>query len=228
MGGAGGALEGPCSAARDGGRSLVSEKGHGNCTLFKPCNFLVQCVGERRCSDMTPLEQRRNDVFLRHYVAQEESLRGFVRSLVPTREDAREVMQEVAAVLWKKFEDISSPDDFRRWAFGVARFEALDFLRKRSRDRHCFGDDALQILAEEAEHDAENLDAERQALEQCLAKLPESQRVLVETAYAPGSRIDSLASQTGRSATALYKTLHRIRIALMACTERALAREVLQ
>jgi RNA polymerase sigma-70 factor (ECF subfamily) len=174
---------------------------------------------------MTPLEQQRNDVFLRHYVAHEESLRGFVRSLVPTREDAREVMQEVAAVLWRKFEDISSPDDFRRWAFGVARFEALDFLRKRSRDRHCFGDDALRILAEEAEQEAATLDAERQALEQCLSRLPESQRALVEAAYAPGSRMDALANQSGRSVTALYKTLHRIRIALMACTEQALAQE---
>ena len=69
---------------------------------------------------VTPSERERHDLFLRLYVQHEEALRGFVRSLVPTLEDAREVMQEVAAVLWRKFEEISSPDDFRRWAFGVA------------------------------------------------------------------------------------------------------------
>ena len=99
---------------------------------------------------MTPSERERHDLFLRLYVQHEEALRGFVRSLVPTLEDAREVMQEVAAVLWRKFEEISSPDDFRRWAFGVARFEALDFLRSLRRDRHVFGEEAMKLLAQEA------------------------------------------------------------------------------
>lgn len=120
---------------------------------------------------MTPVERQRNDVFLRQYVAHEESLRGFVRSLVPTLEDAREVMQEVAAVLWKKFEDIRNPEDFRRWAFGVARFEALDFMRKRCRDRHVFGEQALRILADEAERAGESWAEERRALEECLGKI---------------------------------------------------------
>ncbi|MEY2599646.1 MAG: hypothetical protein RLZZ142_1905 [Verrucomicrobiota bacterium] len=176
---------------------------------------------------MSPTERERNDLFLRHYVAHEESLRGFVRSLVPTLEDAREVMQEVAAVLWKKFEDIGNPEDFRRWAFGVARFEALDFMRKRFRDRHVFGEEALQMLADEAERAGENWGAERQALERCLGKIPDAHRALVEAAYAPGARIDALAAQTGRSTMALYKTLHRIRLALMECTQRTLAQELI-
>ena len=103
---------------------------------------------------MTPSERERHDLFLRLYVQHEEALRGFVRSLVPTLEDAREVMQEVAAVLWRKFEEISSPDDFRRWAFGVARFEALDFLRSLRRDRQVFGEEAMKLLAKEAEESA--------------------------------------------------------------------------
>ena len=40
-----------------------------------------------------------HDSFLHLYVECEESLRGFVRSLLPTLEDEREVMQETAAVL---------------------------------------------------------------------------------------------------------------------------------
>jgi RNA polymerase sigma-70 factor (ECF subfamily) len=48
---------------------------------------------------------------------------------------------------------------------------------------------------------------------------------LVEEAYKPGVRIDELAAQAGRSAMALYKSLHRIRIALMNCTQQVLAQE---
>lgn len=143
---------------------------------------------------MTAAENDRHDHFLRLYVEHEEALRGFVRSLVPTLEDAREVMQQTAAVLWRKFDD--SPD-FRPWAFGVAKFEALAFLRDRARDRHVFGDEVLALLEAEAMEAARSSEQEERALEQCLQKLPAAQRELVETAYAPGVRLDELARSAG-------------------------------
>lgn len=174
---------------------------------------------------MDSQERDRQDGFLRLYVEHEEALCGFVRALVPTREDAREVMQEVAVVLWRKFEGLSSPDDFRRWAFGVARMEALAFFRDRARDRHVFSDELLELLAKEAAEQSDVLEAEREALEECLGKLSAPQRALVEAAYAPGARMNELADRLGRTPMSLYKALHRIRLALMDCTERVLARE---
>jgi RNA polymerase sigma-70 factor (ECF subfamily) len=90
-----------------------------------------------------------------------------------------------------------------------------------------FGDDALAILAEQSEQMSHQLDAQHEALEECLGKLPADQNKLVRAAYAPGVRIDQLAAQQGRSAMALYKTLHRIRLALVECTRAVLAREEL-
>jgi RNA polymerase sigma-70 factor (ECF subfamily) len=128
-------------------------------------------------------------------------------------------------VLWRKFEDITSMDDFRRWAFGVARFVSMEFLRTRRRDRHVFGDEALRLLAVASEASEDAFEAERRALNDCLGKLTEDQRTLVEEAYKPGVRIDELAVRMGRSAMALYKSLHRIRITLMNCTQLVLAQE---
>ena len=177
---------------------------------------------------MTPSDYDRHDEFLHLYLACEEALRGYVRSLVPTLEDTREVMQNVAAVLWRKFQDISSPEDFRRWAFGVARFEALDFLRFARRDRHVFSEEAMRLIAQEAEESAGVFEVERGALDECLKKLPENQRILVATAYASGVRINELATRSGRSPMSLYKSLHRIRIALMECIQRAIVRGSVQ
>jgi len=174
---------------------------------------------------MTPAEQQRHDRFMRLFLEHEEALRGFVRALSPTREAAREVMQEAAAVMWMKFDALVSPEDFRRWAFGIARFEALAAMRDRARDRHTFSNELLMHLAEEAEHSAEELDAEREALRRCVEKLPDSQRVLISTAYERGTRIDELATRLGRTAMSLYKTLHRIRMVLIDCTRRELSRE---
>ena len=165
---------------------------------------------------MTSRETDKHERFLALYVEHEEALRGYVRSLVPTLEDAREVMQETAAVLWRKFDESV---DFRPWAFGVARFEALAFVRDHARDRHVFGPEVLALLEAEALEAAESHRGQEQALEECLQKLPPAQRALVETAYAPGVRIDELARASGRSAMAFYKALHRIRMALADCIE---------
>ena len=168
---------------------------------------------------MTIEDNGRHRHFLGLYVEHEQALRGFVRSLVPTLEDAREVMQETAAVLWKKFDESV---DFRPWAFGVARFEALAFMRDRARDRHVFGEEVLALLEAEALEAAELSRQEEKALEQCLDKLTSAQRALVETAYAPGVRIDELARASGRTAMSLYKSLHRLRMTLADCVRLSL------
>ena len=174
---------------------------------------------------MTPAENERHDQFLRLYVEHEEALNGFVRTLVPTRDDAREVMQEVAVVLWRKFEELSAIEDFRRWAFGVAKFKVLAFRRDRARDRLVFDEDVLELLAIEVTENADAYEAERQALDKCIGKLDAAQRKLLDAAYAPGARIDELAAAAGRSPMSFYKALHRIRLALMDCTHRVLARD---
>lgn len=170
-------------------------------------------------------ERRIHDRFLRLFVEHEASLHGFVRSLTISREEARDVMQEVAAVLWRKFDELASDEDFRRWAFGVARFEALAAGRDRGRDRHRFGEDLLQQLAEETEEAADLLAAEREALARCLRKLPMPQRQLIAAAYERDVRISELADRLGRTAMSLYKTLHRIRDSLAECVRREVATE---
>jgi len=178
--------------------------------------------------EMTPAENEKHDQFLRLYVEHEEALNGFVRTLVPTREDAREVMQEVAVVLWRRFGELTAPRDFRRWAFGVVKFKALASARDRARDRLVFDGDVLALLAAEVDENADAYEAERKALDECVGKLGTAQRKLLDAAYAPGARIDALAADAGRSAMSFYKALHRIRLVLMECTQRVLAREAIE
>ena len=158
-----------------------------------------------------------HDQFLRLYVENEEALSGFVRSLVRTREDALDVMQGTAVVLWKKFEKLDSPKDFRRWAFGVARFEALAFRRDKARDRHVFSEDLISMLGTEAAEAGEESSVEVEALQHCITKLPQKQRTLVQAAYDRGVRIDEMARKAGRTPMSVYKALHRIRMGLADC-----------
>jgi len=84
-------------------------------------------------SVMSDLNDQHHDQFLRLFAEHEPALRTFVRSLLPSLADASEVMQEVAVVLWQKFAEFDATRDFRKWAFGVARYEALAHLRDQSK-----------------------------------------------------------------------------------------------
>ena len=169
-----------------------------------------------------PSDHERHAQFLRHYAESEVALHTFVRSLVPTRQMASEVMQDVILVLWEKFDAAA---DFQGWAFGVAKNVALRHLRRQSRDRHVFDDELVSQLADDAAVLVPVHDGHREALEHCLDKLPTAQRELVLTAYTKGTRMDELATRRGQTPMALYKLLHRIRQALLECVERTLAKE---
>ncbi len=174
---------------------------------------------------MPDLNDQHHDQFLRLFAEHEPALRTFVRSLLPSLADASDVMQEVAVVLWQKFAEFDGTRDFRKWAFGVARFEVLAFLRDRARDRHVFNDELVGKLADEAAAAEQRHGAQRDALEQCLKKLPEAQRERVLAAYTQGARMDDLATLRGQTPMSLYKWLHRIRQALLECVRRTLAQE---
>ena len=174
---------------------------------------------------MHDLNDQHHDQFLRLFAAHEPALRTFVRSLLPSLADVSEVMQEVAVVLWQKFAEFDATRDFRKWAFGVARYQALAYLRDRARDRHVFDDELVGRLADEAVAAGPRHEAQREALETCLQKLPAHQRELVLSAYTEGTRMDELAAQRERTAMSLYKLLHRLRQLLLECVRRTVARE---
>ena len=163
--------------------------------------------------------------FLTLFTVNEPAIRAFVRRLVPTRHDAADVMQGVALVLWRKFPALEESDQFRKWAFGVARYETLAWLRDKARDRLVLADDVLDTVAHESAQIENRLSAQREALECCLEKLPDEQRTLILAAYAPDVPIQDVAERSGRTVAAFYQWLHRMRVRLLECTRRTLQGE---
>lgn len=174
---------------------------------------------------MSPTETERHTRFLRSFTANEAAIRTYVRRMVPTRGDADDVMQETSVVLWKKFDSFRDDGDFRSWAFGVARFEVLAWLRDKGRDRLVLNEDVVARLADAANDDEPRLERQREALEDCLAKVGSDQRQLLMQAYSEESRIQDVARHSGRTVPGFYQWLHRMRKLLHECIRRELARE---
>jgi RNA polymerase sigma-70 factor (ECF subfamily) len=163
--------------------------------------------------------------FVKAFARHEPALRAFVRPLVPTWNDADEVIQQTCVVLWRKFGEFEPGSDFLAWSCTIARFEVLKYRRRIARDRHVFGEELLALLADEGTAEAALRERERRALAHCIEQLPTNQRDLIKRCYGDMGTIKEVAVALGRSAKSLYKTLHRVRQSLLQCIERTLAQE---
>ncbi len=180
---------------------------------------------------MSPAENERHHRFLRSFAAHEPAIRAYVRRMVPSRADADDVMQETAVVLWEKFGQFREDEEgasFRAWAFGIARYEVLGWLRDKGRDRLVLSEEVVELIAEESLHDEPRLEQQRAALEDCMGKVAPDQRELLMQAYQPEARIQEVAGGSGRTVAGFYQWLHRMRRLLLDCVKRQLAKEVAQ
>lgn len=164
-------------------------------------------------------EDTHYESFIALFARHERDLRRFIRSLLPTAHDADEVVQQSAIVIWRKFDQYDPETNFMKWACVVARFEALAYRRKMARDRLVFGEELMDLMADEGVEELDERDTEHEALESCLAAMPEKQRRFLTLAYTPGVKTKELAEAAGSTPAAFYMRLKRLRGQLMQCME---------
>src|SRR6056297_1435006 len=140
-----------------------------------------------------PPNTDRYEQFVALFARHERAVRGVIRSMLPTSQDADEVMQEVGLACWHKFSNFQadgSQDAFFRWACVISRFEVLKYRRKCARDRLVLSDETIHLLSADAE-------------DRCL--VAERER------------------QLGQSARRLYSRVNKLRELMGECVQRKLA-----
>jgi len=155
----------------------------------------------------------------------QQPVRRFIRSLVRDHQHVEDLTQEVAVTIVDKFGEYDRSRSFTAWALGIARNKVMNYWSKQGRDRHRFdpvGLDNLMAAHEDLHQSAEN---RREALTNCLGKLARGDRSLLDQHYGESISAASLADSLGLTTNAIYIRLHRIRRNLLACIERALARQ---
>ena len=163
--------------------------------------------------------------FLRLFTTHEPAIRAFVRKLVPSRTDADDVLQEVAIVLWERFDDFREDGSFRSWAYGIARLKALSRLRDMSRNRLVLAGDVIDMIAEKSLESDLQLEKQRDLLDQCFKKVPAKDQELLAMAYQANVEMQHVAAVSGRSLRGFYQWLYRMRSMLLECIRRELAKE---
>lgn len=151
---------------------------------------------------------------------------GFIYSLVQNHADAEDVYQQVALVLWEKFDSFTIGTNFAAWATTVAHNTARDYIRSRRRHAITFSEEVLDAIA--AAYSAKqcwgNNDTS-DALKHCLTKLSPKERSLVDRCYSPNRDFAAIAEAENRTVGAIYQAICRIRKSLYTCVQRRLSQE---
>lgn len=160
--------------------------------------------------------------FLRHFLAHEREVFRTVAAIVPNVEDARDVVQQVALALWERFAEYDPARPFAPWACAFAVNLARQWLTRHQRWQALLNAGLADELVRRREELLPEMDSRFRHLENCMNKLADDQRGLIEGYYQKRVSVESLAMEAGRTQEAVYKMLQRLRAALRSCIERSI------
>ncbi len=162
---------------------------------------------------------QRGDEFAALFGRHARQIYAYILTLVPHWADAEDVFQETSSILWQKFEEFELGTNFRAWACKIAYFRALWFWQRQKKLDVPFSEEFFQIVAAESLAQREALEEQHRALADCVQRLPERDRSLIDRCYVGGTTIRQAAVELNRTPDAAYKSLKRIHRELFDCVD---------
>jgi len=157
------------------------------------------------------------DEFVALLKESQAALYACILSLLPDRVAAHDVLQETNMTLWNKAGDFELGTNFLAWASRIARYHVLNHRKKQRRDRLVFDEGLFAELCERQSLRTDDASAYAEGLAECLGRLREDQRSLLEQRYSPGGSVKRIAEERGQTVGAVSQMLYRIREALLNC-----------
>lgn len=163
------------------------------------------------------------DQFMSEFMRNQRRIYYSIVSLIQSATDVEDVYQAVCMTLWRCRDDFD-PDkgSFGAWAVQIARNEIRNFHRKhrRQRTRVLVSSELVDKLIEVEAENAEFIDEQAEALRQCLNRLDNEHRELIEKFYERNISIEELANTFKIARRTLYRRIDHIREALFKCVKR--------
>lgn len=164
--------------------------------------------------------------FLRLFMAHQGEIRAFVRALLADPNDVDDVCQEIATILWKKFDQYDPSRRFGAWARGVAVHEIDHFRRQAHRRPIPFSLETIEAIRGEFDRrEPQPTSRLLEYIEQCLRRLTDRARQMFSLRYERGSSVAEIAREVQSAEPAVYKALGRYRDQVRRCAQQSLARE---
>lgn len=162
--------------------------------------------------------------FVRLYALNSRRIYAYLLTLLPNWADAEDVFQDVSAVLWQKFSEFTPGTDFGAWAFRIAHFKALKRRSQNTTRSKLFSELAMDAVAAEMATMSDTLEAQYRQLSACFAALSDADRQLLQQRYEQGGTPRAIAERNNWPIQQVYRSLDRVRRALLRCVSRKTAK----
>ncbi len=165
------------------------------------------------------------------FIHDRHRLGAFVNGLLRDAHAAEDVLQEVWVRLAAEVEKGSRLDNQAAWCRGVAR-NLVHRHWEQQQSAKVVADsaaletflDRMELAFAEVDDDPGYWATRQQALDECVAALPERSRQMLTLRYDSRASMDEVARAMGQTFESVTKTLYRVRRALLECVERKLSR----
>ncbi len=163
-----------------------------------------------------------NELFLSLITANYDHLRRYIYTLLPSEEDAKDVLQEVCISISRKFSEYDKSRPFLPWACRFAYLKVLKFHeQQRPRRVVRLPTEVLELLAVTREEEEPVLAERLAALDKCLEKLSDLDRRLILARYVDRASAEQIAAMFSQSRRTLFRNLERVRRLLFECISRS-------
>ena len=157
----------------------------------------------------------------------EKMLLAFALYRMPVREEAKEAVQDTFIRAYEQIADFRTGGDFGVWLRSICRYMILNRVHEytRRKQKHDNYREQLSILAVQvvnANPDIDYIPDPYAQLSECMAKLNDQSKTLINDRYHLSLSIHDISEKTGRTTTWVTSTLHRVRGVLRACIEKHL------
>lgn len=146
---------------------------------------------------------------------------GYINSLIPNFQDADDVLQNVAMVTVKKFDDYDRDKPFVSWAIGIARNMVLKYYSEKKRNQQMLDHRAIQAVSHLYEREFKSIthhhEMTKNALDRCLRQLKGRWKKMLEMYYLRELSPVRIAQQLGITKNNVFVSLHRVRSVLREC-----------
>ena len=147
---------------------------------------------------------------------------AYLLAAVRNYHDAEDLLQEVSLVALEAADSFTPGTNFSAWSREIARRRVLAFARRRDGRPVSVDPVMLEALTDAAAEVDEEVPLEERMtlLSQCLAKLREEMREVLEYKYWSRLSAEETAERVGRTVQAVYAILKRSRIIIRECVEK--------
>ena len=155
--------------------------------------------------------------FAKLWLQAQHAIGGFVCLHVPDHHLADDILQEVAQLAAENFEQYDHARPFIAWLIGIARNRIAQSYRERGKRPVVFSSEVLDALTNAYTDMQPTEDDRLEGLRNCMSKLSDRHRRVIELRYARQMTSEQIASQVACSPRAVTSMLQRIREALRKC-----------